>query len=78
MKALSLLAREIPAAADNGRTLDKREVSVEVTNGKAAPRWVVEHMGAEIGMLHGREYLFYETEARAWWANYLNSRRRTA
>lgn len=77
MKSLALLAREIPAV-DNGRIMGKREVSAEVCNGKATPKWVVEHMAPEIGMLHGREYLFYESEARNWWAKYLDSKRRTA
>lgn len=79
VRGLSLLA-EVPATpmADNGRTLNKVEFSVEVTLGKASPKWLVEHAAPEIGMKHGREYLFYENEARAWWARYLASKRRTA
>lgn len=76
MRSLALLAKEIPV--DNGRTMGKREVATEVCGGKRAPKWVIDHMAPDIGMLCGREYLFYESEARSWWAKYLDSKRRSA
>lgn len=77
--ALSLLGSEaLPEFLDRGRILNKHELAGEVCQGKATARWVIEHIAPEIGMRHGREYLFYENEARAWWAKYLASKRKTA
>lgn len=73
--ALSLLPREEAPPTDQGRTLNKHEVRADVCEGKASSKWIVEHMAPDIGMKHGREYLFYESEARQWWATYLNRRR---
>lgn len=77
--ALSLLGSSpVPVFVDRGRMMNKAEVSREVCDSKATPKWLIEHMAPDIGMKHGREYLFYESEARNWWAKYLDSKRRTA
>jgi hypothetical protein len=53
---------------DLGRTMTAADVAELVCEGHVAAKWVIAKMGPHIGSKPGREWLFYENEARAMWA----------
>jgi hypothetical protein len=57
--------------ADRGRLMSAPDVAQLVCDGRLSARWVIERMGPTIGLKPGREWLFYEADARKWWAKYL-------
>ena len=59
-----------------GRLLDASEVAEQICQGKFSTRWVVNRMAPDIGKKPGRQWLFYEEEARDWWAKCLETHRR--
>lgn len=75
-------AASTPAAvavpADNGCTLTAPGVAELICEGRFSAKWVIQKMGPAIGTKPGREWLFYENEARAWYAEYLEKARRRA
>jgi len=56
---------------DRGPVLTAPEVALAICGGRMSPRWVIERMGPAIGSKPGREWFFYERDAREWWANHL-------
>jgi hypothetical protein len=61
--------------ADRGALLNAAEIAQLVCQGKFSARWVIERMGPTIGKKPGREWLFFENEARKWWARFLDAKR---
>lgn len=57
-----------PEIEDLGRTLTAAEVAEIVCEGHVSHKWVIQKMGPHIGSKPAREWLFYENEARAIWA----------
>lgn len=64
--ALTLAPRAsaVTLPADRGRKMNAAEVADEIWNRKVSAKWVLQHM-RHIGFRAGREVLFYEAEARA-------------
>jgi hypothetical protein len=63
---------------DRGPIMTAPEVAITVCGGRKSARWVIEHAGPVIGSKPGREWFFYEREARQWWADYLATGMRRA
>jgi hypothetical protein len=51
------------------------EVAELICEGRISANWIIEHMGPHIGSKPGRQWLFYENEARQWWADYFDKGR---
>lgn len=50
-----------------GRTMTAPDVAEIVCEGHVSAKWVISRMAPHIGSKPGREWLFYENEARALW-----------
>jgi hypothetical protein len=61
--------------ADRGALLSAPEVAELICQAKFSARWVIERMGPTIGLKPGREWLFYEADARKWWTRFLEAKR---
>lgn len=74
-RALALRPRVLPAQ-DRGRLLDASQVAEhpEICNGRFSPKWVIQRMRS-VGRKPGREWLFYEADAKAWWQNFYDNSR---
>ena len=59
------------APATGSRMMTAAEVAVKVCEERRGRRWVIDHMGPEIGSKPGNEWFFREHEARAWWERYV-------
>ncbi|MDP9176703.1 MAG: hypothetical protein M3O61_03385 [Gemmatimonadota bacterium] len=59
------------AFTDRGRTMTAAEVAAEICEGRLSAKWVIRHMAVAIGAKPGREWLFFEQDAREWWLTYL-------
>lgn len=64
--------------AEKGRNMSASEVAVHICGEKRSARWVIEHLGPRCGKKPGRDWLFYENEARLAWDDYLNGGRKSA
>lgn len=54
---------------DRGRTMTAPEVAELICEGHVSAKWIIQKMAPHIGSKPGREWLFYENEARAMWEN---------
>jgi len=53
------------------------EVARDVCDGRVSPKWVLARMRS-LSWKAGRERLWYEHEARAWYADFVEQQRRRA
>ena len=59
---------------ERGPLITAAEFAELICDGKRSARWIAQRFGPKIGKKPGREWLFYESDARKAWADYLDRR----
>jgi hypothetical protein len=62
--------------ADRGSIITAAQVATDIWQGKYSAKWVGQKMGPAIGFKLGKEWNFYEDEARQWKHDYIERQRR--
>lgn len=76
-RALKLDDRLPALPADRGRTLNAAQFAQLVCDNRVAPKWIRERF-RHLAWKAGRELLWYENEARAAYAEFVEQQRRRA
>lgn len=77
MKGILALHRT-EQAEPGGRILNAQQFANEVCGGHVSAKYVIKHFAHQIGSKPGKEWLFYETDAKLAWAIMMPRKRLSA